>query len=149
MTPAAAVALIPTVAFVLHDFVFQLPDNQHEASVGFFTTIIGLLAVWFASGYLAAPDSKRPSRRGALAGLSSVIALWFAFIALNRLAPDRMSYEPDRIRAFRSSGYPTMREYVRQAPIGAGPFPLLLGAAVVMGSAGGLVAGRRRRQTDR
>ena len=27
--------LTPTAAFVLHDLVFQSPDNQHEASLGF------------------------------------------------------------------------------------------------------------------
>jgi hypothetical protein len=33
-----AIALIPTIAYVLHDLVFQLPDNAHEATLGFFVT---------------------------------------------------------------------------------------------------------------
>lgn len=68
--------LAPTAAFVLHDLVFQLPDNQHEASLG-----------------------------------------------------------------LRASGQPTMREYLDHS-LAPGPFPLLMGVAVIVGMAGGFLGGK-------
>jgi hypothetical protein len=121
------VALIPTVAFTLHDLVFQLPDNQHEASLGFFLTAFGLLFVWALGGYLAGRGTRTvfaAIRAGAVTGVMSVGILWLTFIALNNLFTDRMSYEPDRIRAFRASRYPTMRDYVNHGESDLVPFPL-------------------------
>ena len=132
------VALIPAFAFTLHDFVFQLPDNQHEASLGFFMTACGLLFVWALGGYLAARGTRTiPAAigAGAVTAVLSVGILWLTFVSLNNLFTDRMSYEPDRIRAFKASGYPTMREYLDHGT-GSGPFPLLLGVAVIVGTAG-------------
>jgi hypothetical protein len=143
---ALGVGVIPTVAFTLHDLVFQLPDNQHEASLGFFLTAFGLLLVWGFAGYLAALDSPtvlKAIRAGAIAAAISVGILWLTFISLNILFTDRMSYEPDRIRAFRASGYPTMRAYVDHAR-GPGLFPLLLCVAALEGVAGGVI--RRKAQ---
>jgi len=136
--------LAPAAAFLLHDLVFQLPDNQHEATLGFFLTVFGLLFVWGVGGYLAGRRT-RTMTAAAAAGLTtaatSVIVLWLTFLTSNLAYPDRMSYEPDRIRAFRASGYPTVREYVvhNMTP---GPFPLLLGVAVVIGIAGSCLGGR-------
>jgi hypothetical protein len=138
------VALIPTVAFTLHDLVFQLPDNQHEASLGFFLTAFGLLFVWALGGYLAGRGTRTvfaAIRTGAVTGVMSVGILWLTFIALNNLFTDRMSYEPDRIRAFRASGYPTMRDYVNHG-MGLGPLPLLVGVAVLT-AAGASVFGEK------
>ena len=136
-----AVAIIPTIAFVLHDLVFQLPDNEGEASLGFFITIVGLLCVWGCSGYLMARRANRRAMAplaGAVAGILSVGILWLTFVALNNLFLDRMSYEPDRIRAFHQSGYATMREYWDHQR-GWGPFPLVMLVAAVVGGIGGAV----------
>jgi hypothetical protein len=131
--------LTPTAAFVLHDLVFQLPDNQHEASPGFFVGVFGLLFIWALGGYLAGRRT-RSVLAAVSAGLATAVMgvgiLWLTFIALNTLFTDRMSYEPDRIRAFRASGYPTMREYLDHGK-GPGPFPLLMGVAAIAGMAGG------------
>src|SRR5262245_12550279 len=43
---ALAFAITPTIAFVLHDFVFQLPDNEGELTVGLVATLAALLFVW-------------------------------------------------------------------------------------------------------
>jgi hypothetical protein len=76
--------------------------------------------------------------------VTSVAILWLTFITLNNLFTDRMSYEPDRIRAFRASGEPTMRAYLDHHR-GAGPFPLVMGAAVLAGVAGGAIGRTRQR----
>jgi len=134
------VGAIPAVAFTLHDLVFQLPDNQHEASLGFFVTAAGLLFVWGLGGYLAARRRRtvfRAIRAGAVAGVVSVGVLWLTFFTLNTLFTDRMSYEPDRVRAFTASGYPTMKAYVTHG-LGLGPFPLLMCVAALAGMAGGV-----------
>ena len=133
------VGAIPAVAFTLHDLVFQLPDNQHEASLGLFVTASGLLFVWGLVGYLAArgrPTAVAAIGAGAIAGLMSVGVLWLTFFTLNNLFTDRMSHEPDRVRAFMASGYPTMKAYVKHG-LGVGPFPLLMGVAALAGMAGG------------
>jgi len=137
----ALVIVAPTVAFVLHDLVFQLPDNQHEASPGFFATLLGLLFVWALGGYLAGRRTRSvlgAISAGAATAIISVGILWLTFITLNRVFIERMSYEPDRIRAFRASGYPTMREYIVH-DVGAGPFPLLMSVATIAGLAGSVV----------
>jgi MFS family permease len=144
---ALGVGLIPTIAFTLHDLVFQLPDNQHEPSLGFLLTVFGLLLVWGVAGYLAAHGSRTVLTAigaGAVAAVTSVAILWLTFITLNNLFTDRMSYEPDRIRAFRASGEPTMRAYLHHQP-GAGPFPLVMGVAVLAGVAGGAIGRKRQR----
>jgi hypothetical protein len=137
------VAALPALAFTLHDLVFQLPDNQHEASAGFFATVIGLLVVWTATGYLSADRSRGAGRAlasGALGGTISVAILWLTFIVLNNLFIDRMSYEPDRIRAFRESGDATMREFVNQGLLRGLLLPgLLMCVAAIAGAAGGAV----------
>jgi hypothetical protein len=141
-----AIAVIPTVAFILHDLVFQLPDNAHEPTLGFFLTIAGLLCVWGCSGYILARGVNGAGSAliaGAVAGIVSVGILWLTSIALNNLFLDRMSYEPDRIRAFQQSGYQTMKEYMKH--IGWGPAPLLMLAAAIVGAIGGAV----RRTTQR
>jgi hypothetical protein len=140
-TTVAALVLAPTAAFVLHDFVFQLPDNQHEASAGFFITLAGLLAVWAAAGYAGAGTGRGRALRGAAWAALSVAVLGLTFAVLNTLFVDRMSYEPDRIRAFRRSGEATMADYVKHQ--GAAPFPLLHAVAAAAG-AGGAAFGRRR-----
>ena len=135
------VGLLPALAFTLHDLVFQLPDNQHEASLGFFASIVALLLVWGIGGYLAARGTGTifsAVRAGAMAAATSVFILWLTFFTLNRLFPDRMSYEPDRIRAFKASGYSTMREYLNHE-VSLGPFPLLMGVAALAGVAGGVM----------
>lgn len=130
--------LTPTAAFVLHDLVFQLPDNQHEASLGFFVTVFGLLFVWALGGYLAGRRT-RTVLAAVFAGLATAVMsvgiLWLTFVTLNALFTGRMCYEPDRIRAFKASGYPTMREYLDHGQ-GPGPFPLLVGVAAIAGLAG-------------
>jgi hypothetical protein len=133
--------LAPTAAFVLHDLVLQLPDNQHEASLGFFVTVFGLLLVWALGGYLAGRRTRTvlaAVSSGLTTAVMSVGILWLAFIVLNRVFTDRMSYEPDRIRAFMASGQPTMREYLDHS-LAPGPFPLLMGVAVIVGVAGGFL----------
>jgi hypothetical protein len=141
------IGALPAVAFMLHDLIFQLPDNQHEATLGFFVTVGGLLAVWALSGCLAAGNapSGHAMARGALAGLVSVAILWLAFAVLNNLFIDRMSYEPDRIRAFHRSGYGTMREFVNRGLVFSPFFPLLMAVAAVSGGIGGAIGriGRR------
>jgi MFS family permease len=137
------VAAIPAIAFVLHDFVFQLPDNEGDVTVGFLLTIAGLLVVWSCCGYFIARGGRRSFASlglGAFSGVVSVALLWMTFVVLNSLFIDRMSYEPDRIRAFQQSGYATMREYWDHQH-GCGPFPLLMFVAAVLGSVG---AGMRR-----
>jgi hypothetical protein len=144
------VAVVPALAFTLHDLVFQLPDNQHEASPGFFVTAAVLLFVWALGGRLAARGARTiPAAivAGALNGVLSVVFLWLTFITLNNLFTDRMSYEPDRIRAFRASGYRTMRDYVNGS--GLGPFPLLMGVAALSGMAGSLLEKTAERRTAR
>ena len=143
------VAVIPALAFTLHDLVFQISDNQHEASLGFFLTASGLLLVWALGGRLAARDTRTvPTaiRAGAINGVMSVAILWLTFITLNNLFIDRMSYEPDRIRAFMASGYPTMREYVNRG-MGLGPFPLLMAVAALSGMAGSVLGKRMQNRT--
>ncbi len=133
--------LAPTIAFTLHDLVFQLPDNQHEASLGFFVTALGLLFVWALGGYLAGRGTRSVFAAigaGVITAPMSVGILWLTFITFNRLFTDRMSYEPDRIRAFRASGYLTMREYPDHS-MGPGPFPLLMGVVVLVGMAGSVI----------
>src|SRR5438876_9282529 len=76
---ALAVAVIPTMAYILHDFVFQLPDNHHEPTLGFFITIAGLLCVWAGSGYIIARPANCVLSRiimGAFIGIVSVGILW-------------------------------------------------------------------------
>lgn len=145
------VVLIPTLAFTLHDLVFQLPDNQHEASLGFFLTALGLLLVWAVGGYLAARGARTvvmAIRAGVVSAIMSVGLLWTTFVVLNNTFTDRMSYEPDRIRAFVASGYPTMRAYVNHGT-GLGPFPLLTGVAVVVAAAGSIFCERRQSRVAR
>ena len=136
--------LAPTIAFTLHDLVFQLSDNQHEASLGFFVTAFGLLFVWALGGYLAGRGTRTVFAAigaGVMTAVTSVGMLWLTFITLNRLFVDRMSYEPDRVRAFLASGYPTMREYLNHG-MGLGPFPLLMGVAALVSLAGSVVGER-------
>jgi hypothetical protein len=143
-------AVMPALAFTLHDLVFQLPDNQHEASLGFFLTAAGLLFVWALGGRLAARGARTVAGAilaGALNGVMSVVFLWVTFITLNNLFTDRMSYEPDRIRAFRASGYRTMRDYVNHG--GLGPLPLLMGVAALSGMAGSLLEKTTENRTAR
>ena len=135
---AVVATLAPTAAFVLHDLVFQLRDNQHEASPAFLMTVAGLLFVWALGGYLAGRRTRSVTNAitaGVATATISVGILWLTFITLNLIFTDRMSYEPDRIRAFRASGYPTMRAYLVHS-MTPGPFPLVLGVAVVVGIAG-------------
>jgi hypothetical protein len=145
---ALAVAVIPTIAYVLHDLVFQLPDNAHEPTLGFFLTVAGLLGVWASSGYIIARRVNGTRSRiiaGAVVGIVSVGILWLTSIALNNLFVDRMSYEPDRIRAFQQSGYATMKEYLHHQ--GWGPAPLLMFVAAIVGAIGGAVRKRTERMT--
>jgi hypothetical protein len=140
------IVLFPTVAFALESAVFQLRDNQHEPTVGFFMTVGVLLSVWGASGYLAARGARRPAsaaKSGAAAALVSVALLAAAFIILNNLFVDRMSNEPDRIRAFQQSGYATMRAYINHELVLSSFFPVLGAVAVVVGAIGGVVGAAR------
>jgi hypothetical protein len=133
--------LAPTIALTLHDLVFQLPDNQHEASLGFFVTVFGLLFAWALGGYFVGRGARSVFMAigaGAVTAAISVGILWLTFVTLNRLFTDRMSYEPDRIRAFRASGYRTMREYLDHG-MGSGQFPLLMGVAALAGMAGSVL----------
>jgi len=139
-----AATLAPTAAFVLHDLVFQLPDNQHEASPVFLMTVSGLLFAWALGGYLVGRRTRSVTNAitaGMATATISVGILWLTFMTLNLVFTDRMSYEPDRIRAFRASGYQTMREYLAHS-ITPGPFPLLLGAALVAGIGGSCLGER-------
>lgn len=115
-----------------------------QGSLGFFVTVIGLLFVWALGGYLAGRRT-RTVLVAVFAGLAtagmSVGILWLTFVTLTSLFTDRMSYEPDRIRAFEASGYPTLREYLDHSK-GSGPFPLLVGVAAIMGTAGGYLGGK-------
>jgi hypothetical protein len=132
------VAVIPTIAYILHDLVFQLPDNQGDVTPGVVLTIGCLLVVWGWCGYLMARDARGATVSvvaGAFAAAFSVAGLWLTFISLNALFLDRMSYEPDRILAFRRSGYATMREFWNHQR-SSGPFPLLMVVAAVMGALG-------------
>ena len=136
---ALAIVLIPTIAYVVHDLVLQLPDNEGEASPMFFITIAGLLCVWASSGYLIARRFSATGSRivaGAVTACASVGLLWLAFIVLNQIFLERMSYEPDRIWAFRHSGYPTLRAWWSHQH-GWGPFPLLGSIAAAVGAVGG------------
>jgi len=137
---ALVLAVVPTLAFVLHDFVFQLPDNEGDVTMGFLLSVAGLLCLWAAHGYVAArvPRSIAAAiAAGALMAAISVAMVWLAFIALNGLFIERMSYEPDRIRAFQRSGYPTLQEWWRHQR-GWGPFPIVMTVAAVVGAFGGL-----------
>ena len=141
---ALEIALIPTIAFVLHDFVFQLPDNEGDVTIGFVVTIVGLLLVWGSSAYVAARHLQHGMTRvivGALIAAISVGFLWLAFVALNTMFIERMSYEPDRILAFHRSGYATLREWWTHSQE-AGPFPLLGAVAAVVGAIGGAIRSR-------
>jgi hypothetical protein len=143
---AILIVAAPAIAFTLHDLVFQLPDNQHEASLGFFVSVIGLLFAWALGGYLVGRRTRTAAASvgaGASAAAASVVLLWLTFVVLNTLFTDRMSYEPDRIRAFNASGAATMREYLDRRP-GVGPFPLLMAVAVLAGATGGVIAAARR-----
>jgi hypothetical protein len=136
-----AVTAIPTIAFVLHDFVFQLPDNEGNVTVGFLVTLVGLLVVWACCGYIIAARVRGSFASlvyGAFAAAASVAMLWLTFIILNNSFIERMSYEPDRIRAFQQSGYATMREYWNHQH-GWGPFPLLISVAGVVGAVGAFI----------
>jgi hypothetical protein len=136
-----AVGTTPAIAFTLHDLVFQLPDNQHEASLGFFFTAAGLLFVWGLVGYFAARGRRTVIAAigsGAIAGMVSVGVLGLTSFALNYFFTDRMSYEPDRMRAFLASGYPTMKAYVTHG-LGPGPLPLLVCVAAVAGAGGSVI----------
>ena len=139
------IGLVPAVAFTLSNLVFQIPDNQHEPTLGFFLTVGGLLLVWGVCGYLAARSTAASGaaamKAGALAGAVSVGVLWSTYIILNNAFIERMSYEPDRIRAFQESGYATMREFVNSG-MGIGPFPLLLCVAALAGMAGAAISAR-------
>jgi hypothetical protein len=66
-------------------------------------------------------------------------------ISLKNLFVYRMSYEPDRIRAFQQSGYATMKEYLHHQ--GWGPAPLLMFVAAIVGAIGGAVRKRTERMT--
>jgi len=148
---AVAVGLIPTIAFTLHDLVFQLPDMEGEASLGFFLTGGSLLLVWGFLGYLAvrsrAAVGVASIKTGAIAGILSVGVLWLTFIVLNNLFIDRMSYEPDRIRAFKESGYASMRTFVNSG-MGTPPFLAFVAAlmciAALAGIFGGMIWSNRR-----
>jgi hypothetical protein len=135
------VAAVPAIAFALHDFVFQLPDNQHEPTLGFVITVGGLLFVWGLGGYLAAPRAggfTAAMKSGAVAGILSVGILWLTSIVLDNLFIDRMSYEPDRIRAFHESGYATMRAYVNSNMFDSFTL-MLLSVAAVAAAIGGAI----------
>jgi hypothetical protein len=143
------VGLIPSIAYTLHDLVFQLRDNQHEATPGFFLTVGGLLLIWGLAGYWAVrgadgantPDATlgAVTGSGAIAALVSVAFLSVTFIVLNNVFVDRMSYEPDRIRAFQQSGYLTMRAYVNHELVLSWFFPVLAAVAAAAGAAGALI----------
>ena len=143
-----AIALIPTVAFILHDPVFQLPDNAHEATLGFVLSVVGLLCVWVYGGYFIARrvnGARSALIAGAVAGIVSVGILWLTSIVLNNAFPDRMIYEPEGIRAFHQSGYATMREYLNHGR-GWGPAPLLMFVAALVGAIGGSIRSMTQRR---
>ena len=68
---AFVLAAAPTLAFVLHDFVFQLPDNEGDVTTGFLLTAAGLLCLWAASGYIAA---RVPRSSAAAIGAGALMA---------------------------------------------------------------------------
>jgi hypothetical protein len=145
-----ALIATPTAAFVLHHFVFQLPDNEGDLTIGFFATIVGLLAIWASSGYVAArwPTRTLPAvGAGVLAPVVSTAMLCSTFVVLNGLFIDRMSYEPDRLLAFHRSGYATLQQWWNHQQ-GWGPFPILICAAAVVGALGGLTQALRRSATS-
>ena len=55
---------------------------------------------------------------------------------------DRMSYEPDRIRAFERSGYATMREFLMSGSWWRSPLPLLMAVAALAGAVGAWLRAR-------
>ncbi|HEY7336191.1 MAG TPA: hypothetical protein VH639_14980 [Bryobacteraceae bacterium] len=148
---AVAVGLIPTIAFTLHDLVFQLPDSEGEASLGFFLTGGSMLLVWGLLGYLAVRSRSAVGvasiKTGAIAGILSVGVFWLTFIVLNNLFIDRMSYEPDRIRAFKESGYAGMRAFVNSG-MATAPFIIFIAGlmciAALAGIFGGMICSSRR-----
>src|SRR5947208_13540273 len=84
--------------------------SEAKLPFGFFVTVVGLLCIWASSGYIIARCINGTGARiiaGAVAGIASVAILWLTSFVLNNLLTDRMSYEPDRIRAFQQSGPPT------------------------------------------
>ena len=138
---AFVLAAAPTLAFVLHDFVFQLPDNEGDVTTGFLLTAAGLLCLWAASGYIAARVPRTSAAAigaGALMAAISVAMVWLAFVVLNGAFIERMSYEPDRIRAFQRSGYPTLQEWWHHQR-DCGPFPIVMSVAAGVGAFGGLM----------
>jgi len=138
---ALALATTPSVAFVLHDFVFRLPDNEGDLTVGLVATLAALLFVWAAGGWTVARVPRGTVTAilvGAVLAASSVAMVWLTFVLLNGLFIERMSYESDRLVAFRHSGYPSLQEwwnYQRDW----GPFPILLVASAILGGFGGVI----------
>jgi hypothetical protein len=147
-----AVGVIPAFAFTLHDFILQLPDNHHEPTPGVFLTVGGLLFVWGLSGYVAARGTHTLAaaiKAAAVTGTMSAAILWLTFIVLNNLFIDSMSYEPDRIRAFQQSGFPTTRAYVNHGLFLGLFFPMLMAAATITASVGGMISCVQRRNVWR
>jgi len=137
---ATGLGLVPAVAFVVTDFVLQLPDNHHEPTWGFFVTLFILISIWTLSGFFAPSepsDWRRAMAAGAASGILSVAVLAAVFVVLNNLFPVRMSYEPDRLRAFSESGYATLRTYINRQLVLSGFFPALATVAAILGSTGG------------
>jgi hypothetical protein len=62
------------------------------------------------------------------------------FIVLNNLFIDRMSYEPDRIRAFKESGYASMRTFVNSG-MGTAPFLMFIAALTCIAALAGIFGG--------
>ena len=60
---ALAVAAIPTIAYI-PAVVFRLPDNGHEASLGLFVTLAGLLFSWASSGHNRRSHSRAATTQG-------------------------------------------------------------------------------------
>jgi hypothetical protein len=141
---ALGVGLIPTIAFTLHDLVFQLPDNQHEASLGFFLTIFGLFGSG-SPGYLAAQGSRVSSRPLAREPPPRRPAwpFWLTFITLNHLFADRMSYRRiGSVRSERVVSQPCAHTWTIN--LGPGPFPVMCVAALA-GVAGGAIGRKPQR----
>ena|SRR6516165_416378 len=59
---AFAVAAIPTIAYI-PAVVFRLPDNGHEASLGFFVTLARLLFSWQVVATIGGVIPERRQRR--------------------------------------------------------------------------------------
>jgi hypothetical protein len=144
-----ATAAIPAVAFAIHDFILQAPDNHHEPTTAFLLGAGGLLGVWGFSGYLAsrrATSFVRAVGNGALVGLLSVAILWLVAVVLNNLFLQRMSYEPDRMLAFHNSNYSSLRAYVTFGLLFSPFFVVLAGAAFVVATVaagvGNVLAGK-------